>query len=302
MSPVTIDEWEMVAGSPIIEGDTLGMKGTAKWIGPFTERYLFVFLVFNTPQNFFLDQREDDPNYTTLTGMRPVSFKAVPYGGDKQLQQARGPNIFETSLYDKALVTIQFASPVLNVPEETDPNDPRGQGDYISEHLEPTGEMQTLDPELFMWEDGTDLLEFEAPGMFVAGQDYVFTRHSVDEIRESIFSLENHVNNADLRTVTGPLGGKVFAPETVLYRGASLQRAENVFGDQTKQSVAMRFSIKERKNYGANGQPEQKLHGWNSFYRADTQRWEQMLVKSGGLEDPERTTHKNHPLGDLQLL
>lgn len=153
--------------------------------------------------------------------------------------------------YESALVTISFSSAA----EQT----------LISESLEPTVEGQVLDHKLFKWSgDGKLLEENEAPVRLVRGLNLVRTLYKVASIPAAVLSAQGCVNNANY---TSTLLGLTFASETLQFGGAFPQRTITTSGSQGW-DVTLKFRYQK--------------DGWNKFYRAESQQYEQIVVASTG--------------------
>jgi len=166
----------------------------------------------------------------------------------------------QTCVYTDALVTVNYSS--------------KEEVDLVSETLTPNVEFITADHKQFRWGSATGdpLLENEAPGYRMYSLTLERTLYKVSSVPASILTLPGTVNNA---TYSSTLLGLSFATETLLFQPKSLNRTITTAGSKGWDvSVAFLF----------------KPEGWNKFYRAKTQTYEEIYhVEAGGV-------HKNYPL------
>lgn len=159
----------------------------------------------------------------------------------------------QSCTYIDALVTITYSTYIL---------------DICAESLEPTAEFLTLDWKRFRWgaKNGDPLLEKEAPGKLVKGLNLVrqlFNR--TPPLSTSLLTLMGSSNQA---AYTSALLGLTFAKETLIYQPPSLQRTIKTNGD-------MRFNLTLKFSY--------KPEGWNKYWRAKSQTWEEIFDVDTGL-------------------
>jgi hypothetical protein len=163
---------------------------------------------------------------------------------------------------------------------------PHESGPIISEALEPHAEFITLPPEKFLWGSadvfaGVKLKDEEAPGKIVRGFDYIQTRYNLVSIPVEV--LTPNIVNAS--PVTASLLGLTFAPETLLYVDSQPHRTITIGG-------ANRYTMTSRFSY--------RQWGWNRFYRAATETWEQMYVANSS-EGPG-FVYNNFPTGSFSAI
>lgn len=164
-----------------------------------------------------------------------------------------------------ALVTVNFSSAA----EQT----------LISESFEPSVEAQILNHHLFMWSsDGGPLLEEEAPIRQVRGLTLVRTLHKIASIPVAVATEVGKCNSAQY---VSALLGITFPAETLLFQPKGANRTITTSGSQGW-DLQMAFIYK----------PE----GWNYFWRAKTQVWDEIKIRSSG------TVYKNIELGNFATL
>lgn len=206
----------------------------------------------------------ESPIYPYIgSGLRAKTVSIMPYDGIRTAELIPGTGLAN---YSTARITVEYGT---NAPE-TD--------DLISEVFEPTAEFITLDPIDFEWSDMTALKDGEAPGKLLRGLDYVLTIHSTLVIPSAILTLPGNVNDVDITATTL---GLTFEAETLLYQPPKVDRTISINGSPAWKLVH-RFSHRGT--------------GWNKFWRADTQEFDTLITKSGGLP------YKNYPLGDFSPL
>jgi len=167
--------------------------------------------------------------------------------------------------YDEALVTVKYS---------------QEQKDLAVEELEPTLEFRTLDHRLFRWASNSDiLLEPEAPGRLLQKMNFVKTFFFVTSIPAAVFTHVGHVNSTPH---TSTFFGTTFAAETLLYQPPHIGRSISVGGATDLYTVKIKFSYNP--------------FGWNKFWRAKTQAYDEMLHYESGLP------YKNFPLASFATL
>lgn len=285
-----------------------------KYIGPWEDRISFANSMIGAtywPFVVRLGQRN------TPNPPRGVSATMAAFKGD---QQAIGPRtdalagISWVEEYEKAVVTVTYELPGVGDPVETQSLNGR-TGGLISEDFRPNAEFTTLDNDDFEWKGRTGVTltdkhkivsDKEAPGKLFVGMDYIFTRHGVTNVSPEVFTLVNHVNDSPLTLLTPLLRNTTFAPETVLYRGASLDRNVNLRGE-SNMDLVMTFALRQVPDPGnldSSGNPiaadQQIFYGWNHFFHGGVGKWLQLKRKDvdgviGGI-------HRNFPSADLKKI
>jgi hypothetical protein len=136
-----------------------------------------------------------------------------------------------------------------------------------------------------MWTDGTALKEEEAPVKPLASMDYVFTRHDIGFVSPAVFALAGMVNSGAL---ISNFSGFVFGTETLLLNQPTIE----VIHPYLRSTSAVRPGTAHfRTVYRFTHRP----WGWNYYWRAESQSFEQIQLKEGGI-------HKNFPAGDFTQL
>lgn len=151
--------------------------------------------------------------------------------------------------------------------------------DIFSESLEPSFEFITLPFDKFRWANPTDgdkLIADEAPGKLIVGFDYVQTRYQLSSIPTAILN-PGIVNQS---TVFAATLGISFAPQTLLYMGSVPSRTIKSDGSAAW-NMTSRFSF--------------RAQGWNKFWRAKTQNWEQLYLYKG-------SSYNNFQAGNLSAV
>lgn len=150
-----------------------------------------------------------------------------------------------------ALVTITFSNQIT---------------DAFSESLEPTCSFASLDHRLFSWTNGDPVLEEEKPGFLIRGLNLV--RHIYDVQGTFTTDLVTLVGSTNQAAYTSaPLGGMVFAIDTLLYCAPVINRKVDSL-NVTKYDIEKKFTY----------QPQ----GWNAFFRTKTSAWETIVYNATG--------------------
>lgn len=157
------------------------------------------------------------------------------------------------SEYEHAIVTANYASPKTGDPDDTE----------ISQHLEPTSEFRTLSPQGFKWgdQDGSDLLDDEAPGQQMHGMVYVLTRHNALRIPSAALAL---VGTTNLENIHANFLDMTFAAQTLLFKPPSIDMTTTIAGQKSFR-ITYRFLIRPQN--------------WNMVWRKTTQQWEALVVR-----------------------
>jgi hypothetical protein len=138
--------------------------------------------------------------------------------------------------------------------------------DLLSESLEPTAEFQIQDHLGFRWgaANGDPLLPAEAPGLLYRGLNLVRTMYRLPAIPAVVLTAVGKSNDADY---TSALLGLTFPLETLLFQPPNTSRTFDTNGTEG-------FTLQMKFNY--------KEQGWNKFWRAKTNAWEE-IFRQGGL-------------------
>lgn len=185
--------------------------------------------------------------------------------------------------YEHALVTVNYSTLTSQEKEEQE----QEGVEIFTERLEPTAEFITLDHKLFQWGDSNDnaedLEEGEAPGKLQRGlalcRDWKNLRFPPPEILD----LVGHCNEDGYFS---RILGLYFEAETLLYVPPQMQRA--IRTDEVEAfSAGMKFMFKPQ--------------GWNKFWRAKTQTWERIYLRSTDGDEPP-VQYDNYPKGNLGVL
>lgn len=164
--------------------------------------------------------------------------------------------------YSDALVTINYGTKQL---------------DLVAESLEPQVEFRTLDYRQFRWGagDGDPLIEAEAPGKLIRGLSLVRTHYHLSSIHASILTLPGSCNDA---AYASTLLGLTFDEETLLFAPGPMNRTITTAGSKGW-NVQLKFMF--------------KASGWNKFWRAKTEDWEEIYQVG------EADAYKNYPPDDF---
>lgn len=149
-------------------------------------------------------------------------------------------------VYDNALVTVTYGS--------------MAGADIVSETLEPTVEFTTLDYRQFRWgsKTGDPLLEAEAQGFQIRGHSIVRTLYHLSAVHSSYLTLNGKVNQSQY---VSALLGLTYPSETLLFTPGPISRRIRTDGTDG-------FTAQIRFTY--------KADGWNAYWRAKTQEFEQV--------------------------
>ncbi len=146
-----------------------------------------------------------------------------------------------------------------------------GSFDLISETLEPGGSFIRLPYTLFRWgsRTGDPIEPDESPGVFVPALKLVRRIYRLASLPGNALSS---VSKCNANSYASPLLGVTFAPETLLYLEPVTERTISTAGT-------------EGWNYTQNW--EYNPNGWNKYYRAKTQTWEEIYrVDTTGTPTP----------------
>jgi hypothetical protein len=233
-----------------------GFEAVRCVIVPWSERYAEVARIADNGGELY--------PYNTSILARAIGAGVEGHGNIKG-QDANG-----LGYYDDALITIRYSS---NAPEYQE------SGVFVSEYMEPSGELLQLDYEDFRWESasGTELKPSEAPTKLVPGTNYVLVFHRVNFIPAAAESLVDYCNAGP---VTAYTLGRTFAAETLLYRGYTASR-DLKLGSLPTWRYALTFS--------------HRPVGWNKFWRAggSPPGYEDIYHVNGS------DRYINHPLGNF---
>lgn len=171
----------------------------------------------------------------------------------------------QACVYEYAIVTIGYSTKVT---------------DLISESLEPTAEFHRQDFKRFRWgaPDGEPILEKEAPGKLLRGLNIVRTIYEVATIPDEVYDLVGSCNDVLYHS---NFLDRDFDAETLLYQPPNLTRAFKSNGTKGW-TVTLKFAYKPQ--------------GWNKYWRAKTEAWEEMFDVEGG------APYKNYPPEDFSAL
>ena len=174
--------------------------------------------------------------------------------------------------YEQAIVEADFTKrdPASGTTPET------VGADLVAETFEGNAEFMTLPhqdtagADLYFWDNTQTkaIAEKEAPGMLLAGFDYVLTKYNVTTIPTTALTLQGKVNAAGLSCRTTGLTGLTFAAETLLFHPPTIARVITTDGAKAW-TQNLRFKYKPT--------------GWNKFWRNDTTPpgWATMYDASG---------------------
>lgn len=172
-------------------------------------------------------------------------------------------------VFEEALVTVNYGGPGNGDDEEG--------GVIISESLEPTVEFLTLDYKNFCWgsKTGDPLLEAEAQGIQIRG--HVLTRqlYNLPLVPVSYLDLDGTVNDVEYSSV---LLGLTYPEETLLFTPGTISRQITMDGTE---------------GFTANLKFTYKKNGWNKYWRAKTQAYEEIFVRE------ETDPYKSYPPDDF---
>lgn len=153
--------------------------------------------------------------------------------------------------------------------------------DIITESVEPIAQSTILDHKLFAWgsANGEMVTEEEAPGMLVRGMNLVRNSYYVQlPLDPNLLIMNGFVNNA---AFSSTLLGLTFDVETLLFGPPVINRKINSNGVQ-------QFDVTKKWSW----QPS----GWNTYWRARDQSWQQMYVRQTG------QVYKQYEPGDMSSL
>lgn len=196
------------------------------------------------------------------------SASVTPAPGGETILDGQG------NIYDEAIVTVNYSQ----LKTGSGGGDTQN-GQLFSESLEPSAEFTTLNHKDFRWGSATgdELEPQEAPGKLQIGMDYVLTRYNVTSIPAAIL---NNVGTVNASAISSYLLGLNFAAETALLCPVTPNRQIDASGTG-KWTLPVRFSIKPS--------------GWNRFWRAKTQSYEEIWLADGGV-------YKSYPLSNMASL
>lgn len=212
---------------------------------------------YNLVSDLLLNQRVW-PHFDPAVAPRARSCSIINTG-------LSGPTAGSMMTYDESLVSVNYS---------------HEQKDLAVEELEPTIEFRTLDHRLFRWASNDDiLLEPEAPGRLLQKMNFVKTFYFVTAIPAAVFTAVGHVNSG---SHTSTFFGATFLPETLLYQPPNISRSITIGGGADLFTVKIKFSYNP--------------FGWNKFWRAKTQAYDEMKHYESGL------VYKNFPLTSFTTL
>ena len=167
----------------------------------------------------------------------------------------------------------------------------------VNESFEPSADFLTLDETKFRWTDdgGDELTENEAPGKLNVLLDYIVRWRGLTSIPVTVFSAVGHVNHAALNPGTlsdGLLINQTFEAQTLLYHPPVADRRLVRVGETWE----WRWDVITRFTYRPNWDSDNVSRGWNWFWRAASEDFEQLY--STVKED----TVKIYPTADLSPL
>lgn len=150
-------------------------------------------------------------------------------------------------------------------------------GDLIQERLRPQTEFLTTDWRGLRWgaAAGPPLVEEEAPGKQIKSVQIVRTEHYLSSVHVDHYDLMGSVNDAEY--ISARLG-HTFPIDTLLYHPPELEIVTDATGTE-------RYTLTKLFSYN----PE----GWNKFWRAATDSWEEIHKADG------TGRHFNYPQKDF---
>ncbi len=188
--------------------------------------------------------------------------KTRPLANGKQTQGAQT----HMASYELAVVTVNYST--------------KGQvagvtpgGDLISEWMSTGATFKTLDRTDLVWaaNDGDPLRPAEGADKIEPIGSYILLYNSLPVLPDAVLTQPGTVNSIAVSTY---LLGLTFAAETLLYMGANITPSRNSQGVTT-------FQVRHKFRYAAHAD-DAGVHGWNYFWRASTNRYEQVF-KAGGI-------------------
>lgn len=173
--------------------------------------------------------------------------------------------------YDFALVTVKYSD---NYPTKDKTED----GQIYSDNIEPAIEFITLDHSKFKWQDsdGDTLKEAEAPGRQLFSCTFSRTLYRVTSLPAGILSYCGKVHNASFTA-----HGLTFDSETLLFMPATFANSVTTGGS---------------KGYDVTCKWAFKPEGWNKFWRAKSQAYEEIW------DTASNQVYKNYPAVDMSVL
>jgi hypothetical protein len=205
--------------------------------------------------------------YRTSLKARAIGASCAGFG------DMRGETSPGIGYYEFAAVTVYYST---IAPQYVSTN-----GVFVSEFMEPTTELIRGDYEDFCWssnKDGTAIKPAEAPTKLIPGINYILVFHRVHQIPGAAESLTDYCNAGPCAAYTL---GRVFPPETLLYRGYTASRDLGL-GTLPTWKYALTFSYRPV--------------GWNTFWRAEKGTYEYLYHAKG------TGRYINHPLGNFSYL
>lgn len=196
--------------------------------------------------NLIADILGNQKAHPIVSGARAQSASAVP-DVTKFTQNSQGITWID------ALVTFNYSSDQ--------------EENLIDETLEPTVEFLTHDHKRFRWGSltGDPLLEAEAPATQFKGLNLVRTYHRQSSIPSMVIDTAvGSVNDADY---TSSLLGLTFNEEGLLFQPPTLSRSITTAGSKGWK-IVLKFSYKPQ--------------GWNKFFRAKSNDWEEIVDAETG--------------------
>jgi hypothetical protein len=155
--------------------------------------------------------------------------------------------------YQKAVVTVNYATPTYEPGEPGTPSDPES---FITETYSTSTSFLSLSPLDLFWDSGnTRRLDFQMPlAIPIAQGEYVYERRRFpDPLPDDLTALAGKCN---VSTVTAVRIGRVFPAETLLYMGPELRRETVLLADGSQSIKA--WDIKQRYKY--------RSIPWNHFF------------------------------------
>jgi hypothetical protein len=275
--------FEEMEGSPVESNTESGFTATMTLQCDWDDRWdLMTQLLANDAGQLIYPHQPDFNAYAQTASAKGVG-------------QVTGTGMNSVVIYEKALITVNFATQGAGGQGEPD-----GDGNLIAESLEPYIEnlpMPTIKPNgkpAFLWWDGSTkevVAPEEAPVRQIRGCYYILKRFNRVTIPTAALSLMGTVNN---NTVTSVSLGVSFEPETLLFTPPTLERTTSKTGD-------LGWTESYRFNYRPNFDPDTGIaNGWNRFWKASAGTyWDMYYVDDDGVPT-ERVLI--YPTGNFALL
>lgn len=210
-------------------------------------------------------------DYGILWPYNPDALMPVVGASIKAAPNSRTSLVDGVQCYEKARIVLKFSRNGPEIFEQGGTEDDGGPPIRYTEEIDVSGEMLRLPPDNFYWEGtGTEgpfvnVKTDEAPNMPLFGLDYIVKWTKVRSLPITLLTTLNHVNSA---TIVSNSLGLTFEPQTLLFNPPKISRSVTLISSLDLYDLECRWSY--------------RAQGWNRFYRAQTQAFEQMFIDLPG--------------------